>query len=601
MTFACRGGEIGRHTALRGQREKSHRGSSPLLGTSFFVDKSLRVGCSVGVSMMTQSKILKIVSSQFVTWIAAIAVSAYFILSFDAKILKQPTEPGAFGMVKKYFNALHFTYIGKGIDLAGGTYLVLGVEIEKALDNRLALESRALDSLFKSKALKVMPVKKEVKNSTIEMTFPDEAAAKTAARLVQDAKIQSLRVKVSDTLLLGTLSSEAELAVRTGSVEQAVNVLTTRLGGYGVAGTVVTQHGDRQVVVQMPGLEDSEHIESVITKQAHLEFKLVEKTAGSRQALLDEFDGDLPSDKAIVSGRVGGGDETEEAGRWYLVSAFPDMTGDRIISAKVDHDEYNKPVVQFKLNSLGSREFADLTSSNVGKQLGIIIDDVMISSPNIQTAITGGSGVITHIPTQKEALDLSIVLKSGSLQAPLKIDHQNRVGSSLGQDSISKGIWSCLLALILLFIFSVFYYKLPGLFAIIALLCNMFLTMLFLSYFKATLTMPGIAGMVLTIGMAIDVSILVFERVKEELALGVGLRKAVDTGFSGALSVILDSNVTTFLTGIVLYQFGGPAIKGFAVTLMLGIIATLLAGIFFQRAIFSFVFDTLGVKELRFK
>jgi protein-export membrane protein SecD len=153
----------------------------------------------------------------------------------------------------------------------------------------------------------------------------------------------------------------------------------------------------------------------------------------------------------------------------------------------------------------------------------------------------------------------------------------------------------------MLFIFSVFYYRLPGLFAVIALLFNMFLTMLLLSYFKATLTMPGIAGMVLTIGMAIDVSILVFERVKEELALGVGLRKAVDTGFSGALSVILDSNITTFLTGIVLYQFGGPAIKGFAVTLMLGIIATLLAGIFFQRSIFAFVFDVLGVKELRFK
>lgn len=549
--------------------------------------------------MMTQSKVTKIILSPLFAWVAFFVVCAYFILSFDPKALKQPTEPGMFGAVKKYFNALKFAYVGKGIDLAGGAYLVVGVEVEKALENRLGLESRGLDTLFKTKALKAMPTKKEVKNYSIEMTFPDEAAAKVASNMIQEAHIQSLRLKVLDNLLVATLSPEVEHAVRTGSVEQAVNVLTTRLSGYGVAGTVVTQHGDRQVVVQMPGVEDAEHIKSVILQTAHLEFKMVEKVAGSRQALLDDFDGDLPSDKMIIPGRNDGSDD--EASQWYLVSAFPDMTGDRIVSAKVEHDEYNKPVVQLKFDGIGAREFADLTSSNIGRRLGIIIDNIMITAPTIQTAITGGTGVITHIQSQKEALDLSIVLKSGSLLAPLKIDQANTVGASLGQDSIRKGVWSCVLALVMLFIFSVFYYKLPGLFAVIALMFNMFLTMLFLSYFKATLTMPGIAGMVLTIGMAIDVSILVFERVKEELLLGVGLRKAVDTGFSGALSVILDSNITTFLTGIVLYQFGGPAIKGFAVTLMLGIIATLLAGIFFQKAIFEFIFDVLGVKELRFK
>jgi preprotein translocase subunit SecD len=550
--------------------------------------------------MDTQSRAARILLAPVVAWIAFFVIGGYFMVSCDPKVMKKPVEPGVWEQIKKRISALQFAYVKKGIDLAGGAYLVLGVELEKAIENRLGIESRTLDTLFKNKGLKVLPVKKEIKNLTIDITFSDEASAKVAHNMIQEAKVQSLRAKVSDTQVTVTLSPELEQSIRVGSIEQAINVLTTRLGGYGVEGIIVQQHGDRQVVIQLPGVEDLEHIKSVITKTAHLEFKMVEKTAGSRQALLDEFDGDLPSDKMIVSGRQDV-EDAEESGRWYLVSVFPDLTGDRIVTAKVEHDEYNKPVVHMKFDSIGSREFADLTSNNIKRQLGIIIDNIMISAPVIQTAIAGGSAIISNIPTPKEALDLSIVLKSGSLSAPLKVDQESIIGSSLGQDSISKGISACIVALILLFIFSVFYYRFPGLFAVIALLCNLFLTMLFLSYFKATLTMPGIAGMILTIGMAIDVSILVFERVKEELASGVTLRKAVDTGFSGALSVILDSNITTFLTGIVLYQFGGPAIRGFAVTLMLGIIATLLAGIFFQKSIFSFVFDALEVKELRFK
>lgn len=529
-------------------------------------------------------------------WVVVIAVGSYFMLSLDQKALKAKRNPGIMGSLSHYYNALSFTYIKKGIDLAGGTYLILNVEIEKALETKLLNEGRSIENLLKSKKL-ALPVKKDVRDLGLELMFDTEAQAKSALAALLEVKNQSLKCKVVENAVRVMYSPEVEQAIRSGAVEQGVNVLTNRLGGYGVEGIVVQQHGDHQIVVQLPGLEDSEHVKAEITKTAHLEFKIVEKVAASRDAILDEFDGELPSDKMIVPGRRHG--EDGEGSQFYLVSAFPDLTGEHIVGAKVDHDEYNRPMVSFKLDSEGGREFADLTANNIKRSLGIIIDDVMYSAPQIQGTIPGGSGVINNIASVKEAFDLSIVLKSGSLQAPLKLEHENRVGASLGQDSIFKGVLSCVIALIMLFGFSLIFYKLPGLFAILALVVNIFLTMLFLSYFKATLTLPGIAGIVLTIGMAIDASILIYERVKEELKIGVPFKKAMLDGFSGAMPVIMDSNITTFMTGLVLFWFGGPAIRGFAVTLMAGIIATVLSGVYFLKAVYKFFFDCTSVKQFR--
>lgn len=548
--------------------------------------------------MASQARIVRFFTAPLMFWVALFVVGSYFIFSFDKKAFDaQSSEGGFVATVKAAYNAVGLSAIKKGIDLAGGTYLVLSVELEKALDIRLATENKALESLFQSKNLKVLPKAREVRNNAIELVFDDEDAAKICENVIRDGKTQSLVVKRNGSVISATLSSEVAQAIKSGAVEQAVNVLGNRLGSYGVEGIVVQQHGERQVVVQLPGVNDPERVKAVITQTAHLEFKIVEEIAASRDVLLDKFDGELPADKMIVSGKKG---EEEVGGRFYLVSAFPDITGDRIVEAKATFDQYNKPEVVFKLDSLGAREFGELTANNINRSLGIIIDDMMFSSPTIKTAIPGGQCSITNIGSQKEAVDLAIVLRSGSLQAPLKFEQESRVGASLGQDSINAGVTSCLVALLILFFFSVLFYKIPGFFAVLALLFNLFLTMMFLSYFNATLTLPGIAGMVLTIGMAIDASILIYERVKEELRSGTPLRAAVNNGFKDALTVILDSNITTFLTGIVLFYFGGPAIKGFAVTLMAGIVATLLSGILFLRSMFSFSFNVCNVKSMKF-
>lgn len=551
--------------------------------------------------MVTQNRVTRALMSPFIVWIAAIAVGLYFIISFDSKSLQDPVEPGLWNKVKQYAGAVKFARIKKGIDLAGGTYLVLGVEVEKALATRLAAENRSLDQLFKIKGLKQLPQAKDVKGENLTLTFADEEAARACYNMILDSKGQVLLPRLVGEAVQVRLSHELERRIRVGSVEQAVNVLQTRLLNTGLEGLNVLQHGERQVVVQLPGLDDPEWVKNMISKTALLEFKLVEKTAGSQESLLADYDGDLPSDKMIVPGKQDFSEAgVEESGRWYLVSAFPDMTGERVVDASVKRDQFNKICVDFKLDGIGAREFGELTANNIGRSLAIVIDNVVISAPNIQTEIAGGGGVITGMSSQKEALELSIVLKSGSLAAPLREEHQMRVGASLGQDAVNKGALACVVALLLLFVFSMLYYKIPGLFAIIALLVNMFFVFAFLSYFKATLSLSGIAGMILAIGVAIDSSILIFERAKESLAEGNPLRKSVADGFAGALMVIVDSNITAFLTGIILFVFGGPAVRNFATTWMLGIVATILAGILFMRAMFDFFIDVFDIKTMRF-
>lgn len=533
--------------------------------------------------------------SRFMMWIAAALVGSYFLFSINLDVFKKPAEEGQpeLTTIQKFMKMVTIPNINLGIDLQGGAHLVVSVEIEKAIENRLVTEGKGIDQLFKKHELQKLPAKKDVSGKSIVMEFENENDASAAYKIIKDG-VSYLKTSRKAEILTVALLPQEENRIRAQAVEQAINILSRRLDSAGVQGLTVQQHGERQIVVQLPGEQDVEEKKELISKTAHLEFKIVEQQAASEDALLDKFDGDLPADKMIIQGR--------EDGRkgFYLVSAFPDLTGEHIVNARMDFDKYGKAAVHFTLDSAGSQEFAELTSNNVGKPLGIVIDNIMYSSPNINEPITGGSCQISGNFTSEEAKNLEIVLNSGALKAPLKFESESRVGASLGQDSIRKGIFSCLIGLALLLFFSIFYYRLAGLFAMLALFFNLFLILLFLSGFKFALTLPGIAGMVLTIGMAIDASILIYEKIREELSEGSTIRKAINDGFAGAMVVILDSNITTFLTGLVLFKFGSPAIRGFAVTLMVGIVATILSGVFFLKAIFEFVLDNTSIREFSF-
>lgn len=552
--------------------------------------------------MVAHNRVKRALLSPLMIWVVVIAVGVYYMLSLNEKTLKKTYEPGIWNTVKHYASAVEFARIKKGIDLAGGTYLVLSVEVDKAIEARLFSENRNLDAFFKEKGLKVFPKTREIKNGILELTFDTAEAAHSCNKILVEGKAKILQTKVYDNVIDVTIAPEMSNHIRTGSVDQAVGVLENRLNETGLEGMNVIKHDETHIEVQMPGIDDTDYIKELISKQALLEFKIVENSASSREALLAAFDGDLPSDKMIVQHRHEFDEQgNEEAPRYYLVSAFADMTGEHIREARSDeHDERGRRCVSFKLDAEGAKIFADLTAHNVGRQLGIIIDNVMVSAPNILNEIPGGRGQITGVGAKNEARDLAIVLKSGALQAPLREEHQIRVGASLGQDAVNKGMLACVIALLLLFIFSVLYYKLPGFFAVLALLVNMFLVFIFLSYFNATLTLSGIGGIILSIGVAIDTSILIFERTKESLRAGIPLRKAINDGFSGALMVIMDSNITQFLTGVILFVVGGPLVRNFATTWMLGIVATVFAGILFMRSLFNFVLDVFNVKSMRF-
>lgn len=543
------------------------------------------------------NRFTKIFITKFMAWIVLAIIGCYFLFSIDTiRLTKIEAERGTkLSFTEKIWNSIHMPHLKLGIDLQGGTYLILGVEIDKAIENKLKAESKEFEQLFKTQKLKTLPTKKEVQNSEIIMSFEDEEAAKICKNLIEK-EVPTLKVKLSGFQVKATLTPAETQRIKIGSVEQAVNVLSNRLSGFGVEGIAVQQHGEKQIVVQLPGVDDPERVKSVITKTAHLEFKIVEKVAPSKQTILDDFDGELPSDKMIVMGKRESIDE--EGGQAYLVSAFPDLTGEHIVDAQVAYGEYNRVEVSFKLDASGAKIFRELTGNNIGKQLGIIIDNVMISAPTIQTTI-GGQGRITGSRSIEDAKDMALVLRSGALLAPLTFEQETRVGASLGQDSINNGILACLVALLLLCIFSILYYKFSGFLAILALIYNIFLILLCMSYFESALNLAGIAGIVLTIGMAIDASILIFERTKEELAAGNTYRKALNNGFKGALAVILDSNITTFLSGITLFYFGGPAIKGFAITLMIGVIATVISGVYFLKSVFDFVLDNTNIKQIK--
>lgn len=542
---------------------------------------------------MSHSRASRFFVSQLMAWVVGLIACGYFLFSINTKVWSDPAFQN-YTFWEKVAKSIKMPNVNLGIDLSGGARLVVSVDQNKAIEGRLDSETRSIDHLFKKENIK-HPLKKERRGLEHVFIFENEDAASVAYSLVKNETKGSLVVSRKGTELVVSLPADEIDRIKVKSVEQAVDILKRRLDVGGVQGVMVRQHGGNQIEVQLPGDADVDEKKELISKTAHLEFKIVEEVAASREALLEKFDGDLPSDKVIVPGRE------EGSVKFYLVSRFADVTGDHITFAKEDIDttgrHAGKVAVHFKLDSTGARDFAELTTNNVGRSLGIVIDDEMYSSANITEPITGGECQITGQFSMERAHALAVVLTSGAVQGKINFEYETKVSATLGQDCINKGLISCLIGLILLVIFSIWYYRLAGLFAILALIVNLFLIMLFLSWFHFALTLPGIAGMVLTLGMAIDASILIYEKTREELAVGTPFRKSIMDGFSGSMAVILDSNITTFLTGLVLYKYGGPTIQGFAVTLMAGIIATIIAGIYFLKALYLFVLDNTNIKK----
>jgi preprotein translocase subunit SecD len=473
--------------------------------------------------------------------------------------------------------------INLGLDLQGGMHLVLEVEAEKAVDSttdRLVVEvSEGLAKL----AIPGLEVRK-VAGDQLVVKLPD--AGRT------DAVVEAMKAFASlvpaggkgGTELTYRLDAQYVKRVTENAVDQALETIRNRIDQFGVAEPTIQRQGARNIVVQLPGIKDAERAIQLIGKTARLEFRLVDEQHSVDEALK----GRVPEGSEVLYERKVNKQTGEVSRIPLLLKKQVLLTGDALTNAEVRiGSQFNEPYVSIEFDREGARRFERITAENVGKRLAIVLDNTVYSAPVIRERISGGQAQITGSFTIEEARDLAIVLRAGALPAPVRIEYESIVGPSLGQDSIRQGLTAGLIGSIIVVLFMLVYYRLSGLVANVALALNILLLLAGLGYFHATLTLPGIAGIVLTLGMAVDANVLIFERIREEARLGKPPRAAIDAGFARAWSAILDGNVTTLIAAAMLFQFGTGPIKGFAVTLSLGLLANLFTAVFVCKFIFD--------------
>lgn len=482
--------------------------------------------------------------------------------------------------------------INLGLDLQGGIHLVLGVDLDRGIESFLDRIAGDVRAALQRKGIGSQVARQGRTGLVVQLisaqAFPD--AQRALAEFTEfEARSQDAAAGRVELAI-----KEKVVAERRGSfVDQALKVIRNRVDQFGVAEPTIQKQGDNRILVQLPGIQDPERAKALIGKTAILEFKLVDDTADVARAVQD---GPPPGTEVLYGRRIDRATKAETRVP-YVVRRETLLTGDLISDATVRVSDVGEPYVSVSFDSVGTRVFGEVTEKNVGRSLAIILDGNVHSAPVIRERIPSGQAQISGGFTFEEASDLAIVLRSGSLQAPVQVLEERTVGPSLGADSIRRGVISTVAGAIAVFLFMVVYYRLAGVIADVALMLNLAVLLAAMAWFQATLTLPGIAGIVLTIGMAVDTNILIFERIREEFRLGKTVRAAIDAGFRRAFTTVIDTHVTVVVSGVILYQFGTGPVKGFAVSLMIGIVASLFTAVFFTRVIFDLIY--MGRRRLQ--
>jgi len=480
-----------------------------------------------------------------------------------------------------------------GLDLQGGLHLLLEVQVDKAFERLLERRAETLRKDLVAKGLAVVAVEPNgLQGLRLVFSKPPEKNVVEEVVRNQD-RTGELRQQSAEVWIDAVPAKELQ-DFRENVVAQALEKIRNRVDAFGVSEPSISREGTQRIAIQLPGLTDTKRAIDLIGKTAQLEFKLVHSQAPSPTAT-------PPPGMQVLAMKKKDPRTAQlvEAGAFF-VERRAAVTGDMLTEARAEPDLNSQYEVRMKLDRRGTKLFDKVTRENVGRNLAIVLDDTIFSAPTIKVPIPDGVAVITGSFSPEEARDLAVVLREGALPAPVTIVENRAVGPSLGSDSIAQGIRSAVLGSILVVVFMLVYYRLSGLIATVALALNFVIIMgvLALPGLGATLTLPGIAGIILTLGMAVDANVLIFERVREELRTGKSPRAAVDAGFDRAFSAILDANVTTIVAAVVLFQFGTGPVKGFAVTLTIGIVVSMFTAIFVSRAVFETVFRLRRVTAL---
>lgn len=479
--------------------------------------------------------------------------------------------------------------ISLGLDLQGGMYMLLGVKTEEAIKTKIKTMATSVKYFTDKNSILIDDVTIDDYSFSFVLLDPDE-------KNNLEEKLNSFEgvlLKTEEQIKYNvSLTPEEQIATKKWAVSQAVETIRNRLDQFGLAEPSVTKQGEDSIVIELPGIKtqkEEQAARELISKPAKLELMAV-----SEEDMSEAYN--LTTELARIQG-LEVLEDTNNPNYKYVLKQIPILTGDQVKTANVGFDQQNRPLINFSLDSLGSELFADFTEKNVGKRLAIVLDKKVFSAPKVNGRIGGGSAQITGNFTIEEAGSVAIALRSGSLPAPVEMLEKRSVGPSLGQDSINSSALAMIVGYILVLLFMIVYYRFSGLVATFALVTNLLLIIAIMAMFGATLTLPGMAGLVLTIGMAVDANVIINERIRELLKQGMSMTKSIQQGYANAMSAIVDANITTILTAIILYAYGTGPIKGFALTMSIGILVSMFTAIVCTYGVYSWLLPKMANKS----
>jgi len=510
--------------------------------------------------------------SRFILCVFAVIASAMFLLP-------------NFG-IEKFSN----NRINLGLDLRGGAHFLLEVDFNFYLNEQLLNTSDAIKKELKKNKFGYKNFR--ANNNLISFEIRDnddsEIVKKNVIKSANNFEIELITNDLGKKIISAKMNKETVEALKNKVIEQSIEIIRMRVDSTGTKEPTLQRQGDVNILLQIPGEDDPEKLKYIIGKTAKLGFHIVDEAVDIKKSL---DSGIAPAGKIVLP--------SQDFTYYLAIASRAEITGDMLSDAHLSFDQYNQPSVSISFNDVGARLFAEATKNNIGKRLAIVLDNKILSAPRINSPITGGSGIISGSFTTESANELALLLRAGALVAPINIVEERSVGPSLGTDSIEHGKNASLIGLVLVMIFMMWSYGILGFFANIALCLAMYFIFALLSVFNATLTLPGIAGLILTMGMAVDANVLIYERIREVLRVkGNSIAYSMSNGFKSAFATILDSNVTTLIAALFLYIFGTGAIRGFAVTLIIGITASMFASIIITKMLIDFWLKFFKPKQL---
>ena len=487
---------------------------------------------------------------------------------------------GIVASVPTFFDTEKGPKLVKGLDLQGGLHMLLGVQTEEAIKSKV----KTLGSSVKYFTDDEEIIIEDLKLSDEEVSFTVLDADELPKMDLMLTKIQGLNVQKEGEHYSISYTDAEKVLIKEFAIKQAVDTIRNRLDQFGLSEPTVAKQGKDKILVELPGIktpEEEQRARELIAKAAYLQLMAVDEKRADQADTLSDQEAKEYGDLILLDAKV--------KDRKYIVNEVPVLDGSMMTDARVAYDQSNQAIISFSLNSAGAKIFGKFSGDNVGNRMAVVLDGKVYSAPVIRERIGGGQGQISGGFSVQEAHDVAIALRSGALLAPVTLEEKRSVGPSLGADSIRKSMIALIAGFALVFIFMIIYYGYAGLIADVALVANLFLIIAVMAMFGATLTLPGMAGIVLTVGMAVDANVIINERVRELLNEGKSIKVAIEKGYANAMTAILDANITTLIAAVVLYVYGTGAIKGFALTISIGILASMLTAIVGTHGVYDWL------------